>query len=141
MGSLNVNVIEKRNCLIVCLFGVLSSTRELFYPFEDITITGEGVKFWHARRSWPLSTEGFQTCHTNCRTGQSFFYVLIRGPVTLTLIALAFGNGAIAICLNDLGLSHPWIEPPTSIRVERYITNPPQRLKRHCNARMKWTFW
>ena len=79
----------------VCLFvWGLSSHSRIFHSYGDITtmaaaITGEGLQILtnYARHLWPLSSEGSLACHIYCDTGHPFIMVIVRGPLTLTLIA------------------------------------------------------
>ena len=53
-------------CSFVCLFVCFYS----FHSYGDDTIAGEGLQILiYGRHSWPLSVEGFLTCHTYCDTG------------------------------------------------------------------------
>ena len=94
--------------LVVYLFGVFLHYR-IFHSFGDVTITGEGLQILtYARHSWSLSSEGSLTCHTYCDTVQTFIMVMSDDTHTC---CLAFGNGAVTACYNDLGLSQQEIEP------------------------------
>ena len=67
-------------CLFVCLFVVCRL--RIFHPFEDVTITGEGLQILtNARHSWPISCEGSLACDTNCDTGNPFIMVISESPV------------------------------------------------------------
>ena len=53
-------------CLFVCLFVVLRTTRKFFTHMEMVPLPLKGCRFWHARHSWLLSSEGSLACHTYC---------------------------------------------------------------------------
>jgi hypothetical protein len=60
--------------LIDWLFTVLRSAQEYFTYMETSPMPVKGCKIWaYARRSGPLSREGFLLCHTCCGTGPRFF--------------------------------------------------------------------
>ena len=61
--------------LVVCWS--LSSHSRSFHSYGDVTITGERLQILtDARHSWPLSNEGYLTCHTYCDTGLPFIMVI-----------------------------------------------------------------
>ena len=86
-----------------CLFGVFRPTREFFYSFGDVTITGEGLQILtNARHLWPLSSEGSLACQTYC--GASIYNGHLRGPITLTSLAERLAVELSLPVLNDLGM-------------------------------------
>ena len=65
-------------CYIVCLEFIVS---RIFHTYGDVNIAGEGLHILiNARHSWPLSSEGFLKCHTNCDTGLPFIMVIYENP-------------------------------------------------------------
>ena len=65
-------------CYIVCLEFIVS---RIFHTYGDVNIAGEGLHILtNARHSWPLSSEGFSKCHTNCDTGLPFIMVIYEDP-------------------------------------------------------------
>ena len=64
----------------VCLFGV-------YVPFENFSLIWKRHHsrsrlqiLTYARKSWPLSSESYLTCHTCCDTGLSFIMVISEDP-------------------------------------------------------------
>ena len=104
--------------MFVCLFVWSSSSdTRIFYSFGDVTISGEELQILtFARPLWPLSSEGFLSCHTFCDTGHLF----IRDTLTLFL---SLGSGAVTTCLNHLGLSLLGFEHPI-FRLRGELCNP-----------------
>ena len=86
----SINIIT--SIYFVCLFvWRFSSHSRMFYSFQDVTITGEGLQILMlARHSWPLSSKRSLTCHTYCdtRSGPSLHHCHLRGPVNLTPFAV-----------------------------------------------------
>ena len=61
--------------LYVCLEFIVPL--ENFHSYGDVTIAGERLQILsYARHSWPLSSEGYLTCHTYCDTGLHFIMVI-----------------------------------------------------------------
>ena len=85
-----LNVCSNSLSLILFYGSFLS---RMFHSYGDVTITGEGLQILtFARISWPLSSEGYLTCHTYCNIG-SPFVIIIRTLDTYTCCR-AFGSGA-----------------------------------------------
>ena len=76
---INVYIDCKTEMILVC--SGFSVPPKNFQSFEDVTIADEGLQIltyaWH---SWPLSSEGYLTCHIYCDTGQPFIMVISEDP-------------------------------------------------------------
>ena len=71
--------------LFVCLEFIVPL--ENFHSYGDATIAGEGLQILtYARHSWPLSTEGSLTRHTQCDTGLPFIMVISEDSLHLHLL-------------------------------------------------------
>ena len=65
----------------LCLFGVYCLTRNIFHPYGDVNIIGEGLQILtYAKHSLPLSSEGSWACHNYCDTGHPFIMVIPEYP-------------------------------------------------------------
>ena len=61
---------------IVCLIKVLRPTQYFFQSFGYFIITDEVLQMLaYTIHWWPLSNEGFLTCHTSCNMGQPFIII------------------------------------------------------------------
>ena len=77
-----VHLYEHNDAIIVCFFlRILSSISRIFHFYGDVTIAGEGLQMLaFARHSWPLSSEGSNTCHTYCDTTLPLIMVISEDP-------------------------------------------------------------
>ena len=65
----------------VCLFiWSLCPIREFFTHMETSPLPVKAANLTYARKSWPLSSESYLTCHTCCDTGLSFIMVISEDP-------------------------------------------------------------
>ena len=63
------------------VFWGFSFHSRIFYSYGDVTIADEGLQILtYARHSWPLSSEGYLSCHTYCYTGHPFIMVIYEDP-------------------------------------------------------------
>ena len=91
----------------VLLVWDFSSHLRIFHSYADVTITIERLQILtYILHSWPLSSEGFKTCHAYCDNNH-----LLQGPRTLTPVVKHLAVELSQSCFNDLDLPRPRIKP------------------------------
>ena len=95
---------------IFCLFGVYHLTREFFTNMETTPLPVKAVNFDLCSTLISIEQWGFLNVPHLLWNRPTLHNGHPRGPMTLTLVAERLA-GAVTICVYDLGLSQPKIEP------------------------------
>ena len=85
--TFNENLTSRANrTQFVCLYGIycLHFLTKKFHSYIDINFTVKGGKIkGFARHLWPMSREGFLSCHTCFDTGPRYLWGFVRKTVPL----------------------------------------------------------
>ena len=137
-----VHLYEHNDAIIVCFFlRILSSISRMFHFYGDVTIAGEGLQMLaFARHSWPLSSEGSNTCHTYCDTSLPLIMVISEDPWHSHLLPSVWHWSCLYLFLRLKFVATTDRTPITRMRGERSMSTPPRRLISF-SFRGRWTWF
>ena len=112
----------------VCLFiWSLCPIREFFTHMETSPLPVKAANLTYARKSWPLSSESYLTCHTYCDTGLPFIIVISEDPWHSHLLPSVWQWSCHYLFLRLRSVATGDQTPISHMRGELSTVTPPRR--------------